>query len=103
MNWTENEMLAYDKAIIKATDREGSLEIATEEGMAIGLEKGIAQGIVQGIEKGMEKGMEKGRSAERITIAMNLLSSGLDAKTVASATGIPIDQIDVLKQQIKKF
>jgi len=55
--------------------------------------------IVSAEEKGMKKGMEKGREEEKITIAINLIKQKLDDTTIASATGLSIQQIQKLKSE----
>ena len=47
-------------------------------------------------EKGMEKGIEK----ERQTIALNLLRQGFSVESITQATGLTIDQLKQLQNQL---
>lgn len=49
-------------------------------------------GKLEGIEEGIEKGIEKGL----LMAAKNLKQAGIDNNTIASATGLPIQQISQL-------
>ncbi len=57
-----------------------------------GLEEGIKQGIKQGIEQGIEQGLEQ-RSIE---IAKNLKNMNMSIDSIASATGLSVDEIEKL-------
>ena len=47
-------------------------------------------------DKGREEGREEGREAKALEIAKNLLSSGMPKQTVASTTGLSVDEINKL-------
>jgi predicted transposase/invertase (TIGR01784 family) len=66
---------------------------AKKDGMKQGLEKGIEQGIEKGIEKGIEQGVEK----EKINIARNSISQGLDNQTISMITALDIEMIQKLR------
>jgi len=71
MTWTEEELNAYDDAIVRATDAKGSLEFAEEKGEARG----------------------------RKTIVQNLLKSDkFSIEDIANATGLSINKIEQLKK-----
>lgn len=70
MTWTEAELDAYDNAIIKATDLQGSLEIAYEKGEAIGTKK----------------------------IAIKMLHSDIDESVIAQVTGLSLEEVEALKK-----
>ena len=53
----------------------------------------------RGMEKGMKKGMEKGMAKEKIATAYRLLSMGLSETQVATATELPLEEIQKLKEQ----
>lgn len=74
-----------DKARIEAT----VIEDAARAGEARGRAEGRAEGIVEGKAAGKAEGILE----SKIAIAQNLLSAGLDAKTIAAATGLSETQI----------
>ena len=57
--------------------------------------KGIEIGMAKGMEKGMAKGMEK----EKLATARRLLSMGLSDEQVSTATELPLEEIQKLKEQ----
>jgi predicted transposase/invertase (TIGR01784 family) len=50
-------------------------------------------------KKGMEKGMAKGMEKEKIATARRLLSMGLSDEQVSTATELPLEEIQKLKEQ----
>ena len=50
-------------------------------------------------KRGMEKGMEKGMAKEKIATAYRLLSMGLSDEQVSTATELPLEEIQKLKEQ----
>ena len=59
------------------------------------MEKGIAKGRAEGMAKGRAEGMEK----EKLATARRLLSMGLSDKQVATATELPLEEIQKMKEQ----
>jgi predicted transposase/invertase (TIGR01784 family) len=74
MRWSEEELNAYDDAFVRATDQKTSLELAIEKGLAMGIEK------------------------ERNDIIRAMFAHGLDAQKITSLTGIPLKQINAIKE-----
>lgn len=68
-----------------------------EQGMEQGLEQGMEQGMEQGLEKGLEKGIEQGIERGVEKVARNLLDV-LDDATIASKTGLSVEQVSLLRQ-----
>ena len=60
------------------------------------LEKGREEGMAKGLEKGREEGMEK----EKISTARRLLSMGLSEEQVSTATELPLEEIQKLREQV---
>ena len=60
------------------------------------LEKGREEGMAKGMEKGREEGMEK----EKISTARRLLSMGLSEEQVSTATELPLEEIQKLREQV---
>ena len=58
------------------------------------MEIGMAKGMAKGMEKGMAKGMEK----EKLATARRLLSMGLSDEQVSTATELPLEEIQKLKE-----
>ena len=55
--------------------------------------------VAERLEKmGMEKGMEKGMAKEKIATAYRLLSMGLSEAQVATATELPLEEIQKMKE-----
>ena len=59
------------------------------------LEKGREEGMAEGMAKGMAKGMEK----EKQSTACRLLSMGLSEEQVSTATELPLEEIQKLREQ----
>ena len=49
-------------------------------------------------KRGMEKGMEKGMAKEKIATAYRLLSMGLSDEQVSTATELPLEEIQKMKE-----
>ena len=56
------------------------------------------RGMEKGMKKGMEKGMKKGMAKEKIATAYRLLSMGLSEAQVATATELPLEEIQKMKE-----
>ena len=63
------------------------------------LEKGREEGMAEGMAKGMEKGMAKGMEKEKLSTACRLLSMGLSDEQVSTATELPLEEIQKLREQ----
>ena len=77
-----------------------ALEKGREEGMAKGMEKGMAKGMAKGLAKGLEKGREEGMEKEKISTARRLLSMGFSEEQVSTATELPLEEIQKLREQV---
>ena len=60
--------------------------------------KGMEKGMAKGMEKGMAKGMAKGMEKEKLATARRLLSMGLSDEQVSTATELPLEEIQKLKE-----
>ena len=93
---------SIDTALEKG--REEGLAKGLEKGMAKGLEKGREEGMAKGMEKGLAKGLEKGREEgmekEKLSTARRLLSMGLSEEQVSTATELPLEEIQKLREQV---
>lgn len=61
------------------------------------VESAWENGEWEGMKKGIEKGIVEGKKAEKFDIAKNLLTMGMDLKTIAIATGLSENEIEALK------
>ena len=76
-------------------------EIAHEEGLEEGLAKGRVKGRAEGLEEGLSKGREEGREDAKQQIAINLLQLGTPCEIVSKATGLSIEEVAKLKEEVK--
>ncbi len=64
------------------------------------MKQGMEQGIERGIEQGMEQGIEQGYSDATRNIALNLIREGLDIKTICKFTGLSLDEVNKLQNDV---
>ena len=57
----------------------------------------IDTALEKGREEGMAKGMEKGMEKEKIATARRLLSMGLSDEQVSTATELPLEEIQKMR------
>lgn len=80
-NWTKAELEDYLRASLKEQDDIGRIEFA---------------------ERNAElRGELKGKDERSIEIAKNLIQKGFDNQLIASATDLPIEKIDELRNELK--
>ena len=60
------------------------------------MEQGHAKGLEEGLEQGHAKGLEEGRTEEKMKMAKNLKSLGVNVKTIMQASGLTEEQIERL-------
>ena len=82
----QKAILDYNQFMYEAEQR------GKEQGEKIGRE----QGEKIGREQGEKIGREQGEKEKGIQIAKNLLSLGLDVNTIMTATGLSLQDIEVL-------
>ena len=82
----------YEDSLKAYRDVKNSIDTALEKGR----EEGMAKGLAKGLEKGREEGMEK----EKIATARRLLSMGLSEEQVSTATELPLEEIQKLREQV---
>ena len=88
---SREELELYDEDIKNMRDIYATRKFDEKRGM----EKGMAKGMAKGMEIGMAKGMEK----EKLATAHRLLSMGLSDEQVSTATELPLEEIQKLKEQ----
>ena len=76
-----------------ARDTHNQIEYAKETGLEEGLAKGRAEGL--------EKGREEGREERNLEVAINLLQLGTPCEIVAKATGLSLEEVAKLKEEVE--
>ena len=56
-----------------------------------------AEGRLEGIQEGIQKGREEGQKESALTLVKNALQQGLDLPTIASITGLSIEEIQTIR------
>ena len=87
MKRAEEQLKEYEDSLKAYRDVKNSIDSA--------LEKGREEGMAEGMAKGMAKGMEK----EKQSTARRLLSMGLSEEQVSTATELPLEEIQKLREQ----
>ena len=87
---SREELELYDEDIKNMRDIYATRKFDEKKGMEIGMAKGMA--------KGMEKGMAKGMEKEKLATARRLLSMGLSDEQVSTATELPLEEIQKMKE-----
>ncbi|MFP4698509.1 MAG: hypothetical protein ACLFMO_07365, partial [Eubacteriales bacterium] len=54
----------------------------------------------EGMEKGVEKGIEKGRKEGMVLAAKNMLENDIDIETVMKVTGLKIEEVKDIKENL---
>jgi len=93
----KGEQEKYHKNLKVYRDLMNSFDFAIKEGLEMGLEMGMKKGKEMGIEKGREEGREEGKREEKKEIVKALIIQGVETQTIASATGLGVDEIDGLR------
>ena len=97
--FTPTELKEYEDSLKAYRDVKNSIDTALEKGREEGMAKGLEKGREEGLEKGLAKGMEK----EKIATARRLLSMGLSEEQVSTATELPLEEIQKLREQAWTF
>ena len=95
MKRIEEQLKEYEDSLKAYRDVKNSIDTALEKGR----EEGMAEGMAKGMEKGMAKGMAKGMEKEKQFTARRLLSMGLSEEQVSTATELPLEVIQKLREQ----
>ena len=91
--FTPRELREYEDSRKAYRDLKNSLDTALRQGRAEGHAKGLEEGLV----KGHAKGLEEGRAEEKMEMAKNLKSLGVDVKTIMKASGLTEEQIERIR------
>ena len=96
---SREELELYDEDIKNMRDIYATRKFDEKRGMEKGMAKGMEIGMAKGMEKGMEKGIAKGMEKEKLATARRLLSMGLSDEQVSTATELPLEEIQKMKEQ----
>ena len=58
-------------------------------------------GLEEGLAKGLAKGREEGREERNMEVAINFLQLGTPCEIVAKATGLSLEEVAKLKEEVK--
>jgi len=84
----EDEQFAYQHDLKTRLDYKNAMDYAKETAREDGLREGRA--------KGRKEGIEKGEYNKALEIAKNLKASGVNRETIATVTGLSMEEIDIL-------
>ena len=73
-----------------------------EKGKEIGIKEGEERGKEKGIKEGEERGIKEGEEKNKLRVALNCLIKGMDVKTIAEITDLPVERIEILKTAVQK-
>ncbi len=103
---------AYDHLQIVSQDKQKRLEYEARQKAILdhnqsmfeaeqrGRKQGMEEGRQQGREEGRKQGMEEGRQLEAASIALKLISLGMDDATIIGATNLSPDRVESLRKDI---
>ena len=80
-------------SIMERKGIEKGIQLGRTEGIQLGEARGIQLGRTEGFQLGEARGIQLGRTET----ARNLLRMGLDLTKIAEATGLPMDELQSLK------
>ncbi|MGL9717795.1 MAG: Rpn family recombination-promoting nuclease/putative transposase, partial [Wolbachia sp.] len=95
-NWTDDERALYEWIEKNENDNVSCLNQKFNEGK----KEGIQIGHEKGREEGIQIGHEKGRKEREVEVAKNLLKAGVSIDLIAESTGLSLDEIEQLQEEI---
>ena len=93
-----NMYLTYSSRMME--QRRDGYEEGLHTGLTTGREEGISIGLATGREEGISIGLERGAYQKALETARNLLSMGLSPEQVAQGTGLPLETVMELVQEM---
>jgi predicted transposase/invertase (TIGR01784 family) len=94
-NWTEEELLTYEREIKRVMDNQ-----AVEDYKIKQERYRLEQAEALGMEKGMEKGIEEGRIKRNIEISRIMILEGYDIEETIKIVGLSEEEILKLKNSL---
>ncbi len=113
-NWDKEELIAYDNIGMRETDAKQELLKAQEVGQEIGqkigqkigeeigLKKGEEIGQKKGEKIGLKKGEEIGQKKTMKLMVINLINSGANNDFIAQITGLTIEEIQEIRNELNQ-
>lgn len=99
-NLSEENRIAYDKALDRYRVDEIVNEDIRKEGIKEGLEKGMIvgkkEGLKEGLKVGKEEGLKEGQKKKQLEIALQMKKSGISTDMIANFTSLQIEEIERL-------
>ena len=99
-SWSAEELTKYDQIIKRDKDNASAwiahFQKGEEKGRQEGKAAGLEEGEKKGIEKGLKEGREEGIQQEKLEIAKQMLSKGLDMQLICEMTGLSEQRIGSL-------
>lgn len=92
--WWAYEM--YRKAHFDENHRRVCEELDRKEAREAGLKEGREAGMQQGMQQGIAEGEERMASQ----VVKNLLQNGIEMKQIANLTGLPLDTLEKIREQM---
>ena len=74
---------------------------AEQRGKKEGYSAGVSDGIQQGLQQGISQGIQQGAYEKAIETAKNLLAMGLSIKNICKATGLSIEEVNLISNNTK--
>ena len=78
-------------------DYDTDIAVQREEAYEDGLSKGLQQGISQGISQGMKQGAYQ----EKLETAKNFISMGLSIEQISRGTGLSLETLQQLSEDLQ--
>ena len=85
---SEEDRITYERDLKWARDYNAEMSYAR----SVGREEGLAEGLAEG----RKEGLAEGKAEEKVAIARQMKALGIDASTIAKATGLKASEIEAL-------
>ena len=90
-----------DIAVQREEAYEDGLSKGLQQGRSQGISQGIKQGITQGISQGISQGIKQGAYEKAIETARMLLSFGDSIEKIATITGLSLETLQQLSEDLQ--
>ncbi|MFP3023239.1 MAG: Rpn family recombination-promoting nuclease/putative transposase [Wolbachia sp.] len=91
-HWNEKDLVAYEERVMDLQKEAAILEQKLDDAKQ--------EGRQEGIQIGHEKGREEGEKQTKIAVAKNSLKAGVSIDVIAEITGLSVDEIKQLQEEI---
>ncbi len=99
-NFPPDVKLKFVRDMFTEMDYKAEIKAYFKDGYAEGMSKGMAEGMSKGRTEGLAEGMSRGRAEgireNALDTARKFLSAGIPAETVASCTGLSLDEVGAM-------